>query len=108
MNEIRKNMEREEISYQKKKNRNLIRLANDARASVVNWGEVIEDIVAETGYTKTDLSMALGLSFTWASSIVNRGIKKMDYPVGAALKKMHKRLCDKDLHDMRFGDKDDE
>jgi hypothetical protein len=100
MADMRRNADREEARFQKEKNKMLIQLADDARAAVVNWGVVIDDIAAE-GYSRTEISMALGMCYTWASSIVLKGVKKIDYPVGRALKQMHKKVCP-DLHKERF------
>jgi hypothetical protein len=98
--DMRKRMVAEEVKFQKAKNKMLMQLADDARSYTVNWSVVIDDIAAE-GYSKTEISMALGMSYTWASSIVLKGIKKIDYPVGMALKQMHKKVCP-ELHKERF------
>lgn len=100
VSDMRRNADREEARFQKEKNKMLIQLADDARSAVVNWSVVIDDIAAE-GYTKTEISMALGMCYTWAHSIGLKGVKKIDYPVAVALKKMHKKLCP-DLHAERF------
>jgi len=98
--DMRKRMVAEEVKFQKAKNKMLMQLADDARSSTVNWSVVIDDIAAE-GYSKTEISMALGMSHVWGSSIVLKGIKKIDYRIGMALRSMHKKVCP-DLHKERF------
>jgi hypothetical protein len=91
----------EEARFQKEKYKILTELSDDSRAFIVNWAIVIDDI-ADQGYSKIEISMALGASYTWASSIAIKGIRKIDYPVGMALKQMHKKVCP-DIHKERFG-----
>lgn len=100
LSNVSKQLNSIKIKANQQKNKLLRDLANDVSSNKINWNIVIEDIT-DQGFSKSDISIALGLSYNWANSFIQLEIKKIDYANAIALKNFHSKVCP-DLHKIRF------
>lgn len=89
-------------AIESKRARTLSELADDVNYYRINWTVVLEDIIEE-GYSREEISFSLGMSATWVCHSIKNGTKKMDYAIGTALKKMHRKVCGEEMHMQVFG-----